>query len=59
MHPVDDHVCLVSSQSLAFAKLLAQIIKLRVQFPDYTIKNIRLDNVGEFISQTFDNYYVY
>ena len=50
------HVCLLSSRNLAFARLVAQIIKLRAQFPDYTIKNIRLDNVGEFTSQTFNNY---
>ena len=41
---------------MAFAKLLAQIIKLRAQFPDYSIKSIRLDNAGEFTSQTFDDY---
>ncbi|KAL0544404.1 hypothetical protein IC582_019519 [Cucumis melo] len=50
------HVCLLLSQNLAFARLLAQIIKLRAQFPDYTIKNIRLDNAGEFTSQAFNNY---
>ena len=27
------HVCLLSSRNLAFARLLAQIIKLRAQFP--------------------------
>ena len=50
------HVCLLSSQNLAFARLLAQIIKLRAHFSDYTIKNIRLDNAGEFTSQSFNNY---
>ena len=50
------HVSLLSSRNLAFARLLAQIIKLRAQFSDYTIKTIRLDNAGEFTSQTFDNY---
>ncbi|KAL0541215.1 hypothetical protein IC582_021256 [Cucumis melo] len=50
------HVYLLSSRNLAFAQLLAQIIKLRAQFPDYTIKNIRLDNAGEFTSQEFKNY---
>ena len=34
------HVCLLSSQNLSFAKLLAQIINLRTQFPNYTIKNV-------------------
>ena len=30
--------------------------KLRAQFPDYPIKTIRLDNVGEFTSQTLNDY---
>ena len=44
------HVCLLSTHNIAFSKLLAQIIKLRAQFPDYLIKSIRLDNAGEFTS---------
>ena len=52
------HVCLLSSCNLAFAKLLAQMIRLRAQFPDYHIKTIRLDNAGEFTSQAFDAYYL-
>ena len=52
------HVCLLSSRNLAFAKLLAQMIRLRAQFSDYPIKTIRLDNVGEFTSQAFDAYCV-
>ena len=48
--------CLLSTQNVAFARLLAQIIKLRAQFPDYPIKLIQLDNAGEFTSQTFDDY---
>ena len=50
------HVCLLSTRNMAFARLLAQIIKLRAQFPDYTIKKIRLDNAGEFTSQAFNDY---
>jgi hypothetical protein len=50
------HVCLLSTRNVAFARLLAQIIKLRAQFPDYSIKTIRLDNAGEFRSQAFDDY---
>ena len=50
------HVCLLSTRNAAFAKLLAQIIKLRAHHPDYPIKSIRLDNVEEFTSQTFDDY---
>ncbi|KAF7137709.1 hypothetical protein RHSIM_Rhsim07G0041900 [Rhododendron simsii] len=50
------HTCLLSTRNIAFAKLLAQIIRLRAQFSDYPIKTIRLDNAGEFTSQTFNDY---
>ena len=41
---------------MAFARMLAQIIRLKAQFPDYTIKTTRLDNAGEFTSQAFNDY---
>ena len=50
------HVCLLSTRNLAFARLLAQIIKLRAHFPEQHIKSIRLDNAAEFTSQVFDDY---
>src|SRR4051812_29621099 len=50
------YVCLLPSRDMAFANFLAQIIKLRAQFPVYTIKKIRLDNAGEFIYESFNNY---
>jgi len=50
------HVCLLSTKNVAFVRLLPQIIRLRAQFSDYSIRKIRLDNVGEFTSQAFDNY---
>jgi hypothetical protein len=49
-------VCLLSTRNVAFARLLAQIIRLRAQFPDYPIKKICIDNTEEFTSQAFDNY---
>ena len=52
------HVCLLATRNIAFYRLLAQIIKLRAQFPDYPIKSIRLDNDDEFTSQTFIDYYM-
>ena len=52
------HVCLLSTRNMAFARLLAQIIRLKAQFPDYTIKTIRLDNVCEFTSQAFNDYFM-
>ena len=47
------HVCLLSTRNVAFARLLAQIIKLMTQFPDHPIKTIRLDNAGEFRLKPF------
>ena len=41
---------LLSTRNVAFARLLAQIIRLRAQFPDYPVKKIRLDNAREFTS---------
>ena len=38
------HVCLLSTRNVAFARLLAQIIKLRAHFSNYPIKTIILDN---------------
>ena len=50
------HVCLLTTRNIAFSRLLAQIIKLRAQFPYYPIKSTKLDNAGEFTSQTFTDY---
>ena len=47
---------LLSTCNLAFARLLAQIIRFRAQFLDYAIKIFRLDNTGEFTSQAFNDY---
>ncbi|CAA0805913.1 Unknown protein, partial [Striga hermonthica] len=52
------HVSLLSTRNVVFAKLLAQLIKLRAQFPDYIIKRVRLNNAGEFTSQAFNDYYM-
>ena len=50
------HVCFLSIRNVVFARLLEQMTKLRAQFPDYPIKTIRLDNAGEFTSQTLNDY---
>ncbi|CAA7024739.1 unnamed protein product [Microthlaspi erraticum] len=50
------HVSLLSTRNLAFARLLAQLIRLRAHFPDFPLKAIRLDNAGEFTSQAFNDY---
>ena len=50
------HVCLILTRNVAFARLLAQMIRLQVQFSNYPIKVIRHDNTDEFTSQTFIDY---
>ena len=47
------HVCLLSTWNVAFSRLLAEIIRLKAQFPDHPIKTICLDNASEFSSQAF------
>ena len=51
-------ICLLSTRNTAFARMLAQIIRLWAQFLDHPIKKIRLDNVGEFTSQALNDYYI-
>jgi hypothetical protein len=50
------HVYLLATRNIIFARLLVQIIQLRAIFLDYQIKSIRLDNAGEFTSQSFNDY---
>jgi hypothetical protein len=38
----------LKTRNHAFAKLIAQIIQLRANFPKNRIKAIRMDNAGEF-----------
>ena len=41
---------------MASVRFLTQIIRLRAQFSDYTIKKVRFDNAGEFMLQAFNDY---
>ena len=50
------HVYLLSTRNVPFARLLAQIIRLRAQILDYPIRKFCLDNTSEFTSQVFDDY---
>jgi hypothetical protein len=50
------HVCLLSTRNHAFARFIAQIIKLRAHHPKYAIKTIRMDNTAEFTSHAFNDY---
>src|SRR5437868_6976633 len=50
------HVCLLSTRNHAFARFIAQIIKLRAHHPKHVIKIIRMDNAAEFSSKVFNEY---
>jgi hypothetical protein len=49
-------VCLLSTQNHAFTKIIAQVIKLKVEHPEHQIQSIRMDNVAEFSSRAFNDY---
>ena len=50
------HICLLFTHNVAFARLFAQMTRLRAQFPYYPIETIRLNNARKFTSQTFIDY---
>ena len=50
------HVCLLSTRNHAFAKLIAQVIRLSASQPEHQIKSIILDNAIEFSSKAFNDY---
>jgi hypothetical protein len=50
------HVSLLSTRNHAFAKIMAQVIKLKAQYPEHRIQSIRMDNAAEFSSRAFNNY---
>ena len=52
------HVCLLSTRNHAFAKIIAQIIKLQANYPEHRIQSIRMDNAAEFTSRAFNDYCV-
>ena len=49
-------VSLLNTRNIVFSKLLAMLIKFRTHYPDYPVKTLRMDNVGEFKSQHFEDY---
>jgi hypothetical protein len=50
------HVCLLLTRNYAFAKIMAQDIRLKASFSENQIQFIRLDNVAEFSSRASNNY---
>ena len=51
-------VSLLSTQNIAFAKILASLLKFRIHYPDYPVKTFCMDNAKEFRSQKFEDYCV-
>ena len=50
------HMCLLSTRNHAFAKIIAQVIKLKAQHPEHQIQSIRMDNAAKFSSRAFNDY---
>jgi hypothetical protein len=50
------HMCLLSTLNHSFAKFITQVIRLKVNYPAYRIKSIRMDNAVKFLSRAFNNY---
>jgi hypothetical protein len=44
------HVCLLSTRDHAFAKFMTQVIRLKMNYLEYRITNIYMDNSTEFSS---------
>jgi hypothetical protein len=49
-------VSLLSAHNHAFAKIMAQLIKLKANYPEHQIQSIRMDNAAEFSSRAFNDY---
>lgn len=49
-------VSLLATRNSVFARIIANILKLRAQFPDNPIKTLRVDGAGEFTSKAFDTF---
>jgi hypothetical protein len=47
---------LLSTHNHAFAKVMAQLIKLKAHYPEHRIQFIRMDNAAEFSSRAFNDY---
>jgi hypothetical protein len=52
------HVYLLSTQDHVFAKIMAQVIRLKASFPENRIQSIQLDNVVEFSLRALNDYYM-
>jgi hypothetical protein len=44
------HMCLLSTRNHVFAKFITQTIRLKMNYPEYRIKSICMDNAAKFSS---------
>jgi hypothetical protein len=51
-------VCILLTRNHAFAKFMTHVIRLKVNFPQHRLQSVQLDNVVEFFSRTFNDYYM-
>ena len=56
MHLLDGLICVLFTCNHVFAKIIAQVIRLRAQNPENQIQSIRMDNAVEFSSKDFNDY---
>jgi hypothetical protein len=49
-------VHLLASRNEVMPKLLTSIIHFKTQFPDHTIRNVRVDNASEYVSRSFQEF---
>jgi hypothetical protein len=52
------HVYLLSTHNHAFTKFMTQVIRLKVNYPEYRIKSIRMDNAAECSSRASSDYFM-
>jgi hypothetical protein len=50
------HVCLLSTRNHTFPKFITQVVRLKMNYPEYRIKSIHMDNAIEFSSRVFNDY---
>jgi hypothetical protein len=51
-------VCLLSTYNHTFAKFMMQVLILKANFPEHQLQSVRLDNIAEFSSRAFNDYYM-
>jgi hypothetical protein len=50
------HMCLLSTHNHAFSKFMMQVVRLKMNYHEYRIKSIQMDNVAKFSFRAFNDY---